>query len=155
AKGDKGDTGATGATGATGPSAVAFISIPTFTLSTGTPNVSAISSSFGTLEASKSYKFELKVRGNSNQTGGVFALVVNTSGVGNTLNYDYTSAFITEFQSGSEVRSYHFNVVGTVVVGSLNSSLSIAITDGTATTQAFPMSIRGSGLITLVGSVTS
>jgi len=97
----------------------------------------------------------LKVRGNSNQNGGVFGLTVTASGAGNSLNYDYTSAFITEFQSGNEVRSYHFNVIGTIVVGSLTSSLSVAITDGTATTQAFPMSIRGSGVITLVGSFTS
>ena len=99
--------------------------------------------------------FELLIKGDSNQTTGVFGLAVNSSGTGNSLNYTYTSSYIMEYRNNTQLRSYHFNVVGTIQVGSLSSSLSVAITDGTATTQSYPMTINGFGIITLVGSVSS
>lgn len=163
-KGDKGDTGdtgpqgptgATGATGATGPSNVYYQTIPTFTLSTNTINTSSTSGNIGNLQPNKSYKFEITLQGRCDSSAGKFGLTVINSGTGSTLNYDYTSSYVTDVRSNTPYKSYHFHVIGTITIGSLVTNLNVAITDGGPITGTFPMTINGFAVITLVGSVST
>jgi hypothetical protein len=155
ATGPQGPAGATGATGATGPSNVYFYTIPSFILSTNTINTSSISGNIGSLQANNNYKFEMTLQGRCDSASGKFGLTVTNSGAGSTLNYDYTSSYVTDVRGNTPYKSYHFHVIGTISVGSLATNLNVAITDGTPITGSFPMSLNGFALITLVGSVSS
>ena len=153
ATGPTGATGTTGSTGATGPSNAYSVSIPSFTLSTSTPNTSSLSTPFGSLQVGKSYVFELKVIGRSDYQGGEYGLTVTSGGTGNSLVYEYTTSLIRDYRDEIGARHYHFNVMGTIVVGSLTSSLTVAITDGTGNSGSSPMTLRGLAIFQLVGSI--
>ena len=155
ATGATGPAGSTGATGATGPSNAYTYSIGSFSLSTSTPMGSSQSAYFGTLEANKSYSFEIVVRGQCGYASGSFGLTLNTSGSGNTLTYDYSMSYSSDVRSSTEWKGYSFRVIGTVVTGSSNSALAVSIWDGKANTNSYPMTITGTALVTLVGSVTN
>jgi hypothetical protein len=152
--GPQGPTGATGATGAAGPSNVYFQTIPNFTLTTNTINTSSISGNIGSLQANKSYKFEITLQGRCESSAGKFGLTLTNTGSGSNLNYDYTSSYVTDVRSNTPYKSYHFHVIGTIEVGSLVTNLNVAITDGVPITGTFPMTISGFAVITLVGSVS-
>ncbi len=154
ATGAQGATGPTGATGATGPSNTQVISIPTFTLSTTTPNTSASSTYFGTLLAGSSYKFEFIVRGQSSYSSGRTGLAVLASGSGHSLSYNYITSNNTEYQNGSPWTGYQFMVIGTIRVGDGGSTLAVTLIDGGGTTGSAAITATGIASITLVGSVT-
>lgn len=154
-QGPAGATGATGASGAAGPSNVYFQTIPSFTLSTNTINTASISGNIGSLQANKSYKIEITLQGRCDSSAGKFGLTLTNSGTGSSLNYDYTSSYVTDVRGNTPYKSYHFHVIGTIEVGSLATNLNVAITDGTPITGSFPMTITGFAVITLVGSVSS
>ena len=157
AKGDTGatgSTGATGATGATGPSNVYLLTVPSFTLSTSTPKTSSSSVSFGSPENGKSYKFEMTVKGSTAASTGRFGLTVTSSGVGDQLTYDYVVAYVDEIRSGTTWKGWQFHVIGSLIAGS-GSSLTVSVTDGTGTTNSNPMSVTGTVLLTLVGSISN
>ena len=157
AKGDTGatgTTGATGATGATGPSNVYLLTVPSFTLSTSTPKTSSSSVSFGSPENGKSYKFEMTVKGSTAASTGRFGLTVTSSGVGDQLTFDYVVAYVDEIRSGTTWKGWQFHVIGSLIAGS-GSSLTVSVTDGTGTTNSNPMSVTGTVLLTLVGSISN
>ncbi len=157
AKGDTGatgPTGATGATGATGPSNVYLLTVPSFTLSTSTPKTSSSSVSFGSPENGKNYKFEMTVKGSTAASTGRFGLTVTSSGVGDQLTYDYVVAYVDEIRSGTTWKGWQFHVIGSLIAGS-GSSLTVSVTDGTGTTNSNPMSVTGTVLLTLVGSISN
>lgn len=153
ATGPAGATGATGATGPAGPSNAYAVSIANFTLSTATPNTSSISPSFGSLAVGKSYVFQLKVIGRSDYQGGEYGLTVTSGGTGNNLLYEYTTSLIRDYRDEVGARHYHFDVMGTIKVGSLTSSLAVAITDGTGNSGSSPMTLRGFAVFRLVESI--
>ena len=153
ATGPAGATGATGATGPAGPSNAYSAEIASFTLSTSTPNTASLSSPFGSLQIGKSYVFEIKLIGRSDYQGGEYGLTVTAGGSGNTLLYEYTTALIRDYRDSIGARHYHFNVMGTIVVGSLTSSLTVAITDGTGNSGSSPMTLKGLAIFQMVGSI--
>ena len=145
-----------GATGATGPSQTQVISIPSFSLSTGTPYTSALSSYVGTLVAGNSYKFEIIIRAKTSFIDGKTGLDLVASGSGHTLKFSYITSVVSEVQSNATWKGYQFLVIGTIVVGAGGSALAVSLIDGTATTGgADSISASGIASITLVGSVTS
>jgi hypothetical protein len=156
-QGDTGLTGAqgpAGATGATGPSEVQVLTVPSFSLQTTTPNTSALSTYFGNLIVGGKYKFEIVVRGKTNSALSRIGLEIYSSGTGNTLNYNYVLSNVDDFKNGSSWIGTQFLVVGTIAVGSASSSLAINLIDGMASTRSDPMTVSGTALITLVGSIT-
>jgi hypothetical protein len=154
-KGDTGDKGDTGEAGPAGPSNVYYQTIPSFTLSTNTVNTSSTSGNIGSLQPNKSYRFEMTIQGRCDSNAGKFGLAVTNSGAGSTLNYDYTSSYVTDVRGNTPYKSYHFHVIGTISVGSLVTNLNVSITDGGPITGTFPMTLNGFAVITLVGNVST
>ena len=150
-----GTNGAPGATGATGPSNVYLVSIPSFTLSTSTIMGSATSTYFGILEANKSYSFQMILRGQSTLSSAYFGLTLAASGSGNSLSYEYSVSAANDVRSSNEWKGYQFRVIGTIIVSSATSSLSVSIWDGRGATNSVPMTISGTAIFTLVGSIAS
>ena len=101
----------------------------------------------------KSYVFQLKVIGRSDYQGGEYGLTVTSGGTGNSLLYEYTTSLIRDYRDEVGARHYHFDVVGTIKVGSLTSSLAVAITDGTGNSGSSPMTLRGFAVFRLVESI--
>jgi hypothetical protein len=106
------------------------------------------------LAAGNSYKFEIIVRGQTNNKDGKTGLDILASGSGHTVNFSYITSSITEYRNSSTWNGYQFLVIGTIVVASGGSSLAVTLIDGTATTAAAPITATGIASITLVGSVT-
>jgi hypothetical protein len=146
-----GAAGARGETGTVGPSEVTNISIPTWTLQTATPFGFAISSGFGLLKAGKSYQFSIQLWGTTNSES-FYGLELLTSS-GTAPSYFYT---ITPYRYATDPTTsfkFGFSVIGTIVVGVADVSLSIKIVDATADTSSKPMVLTGKALVTLVGAV--
>jgi hypothetical protein len=153
--GTDGTNGAPGATGATGPSNVYTYLVPSFTLSTSTSMGSAFSDPFGSFEANKSYSFSIVVRGQCASTTGIYGLTLSASGSGNSLLYDYATSTANDVRTNAEWKGYQFRVIGTLRVGSANSTLSVSIWDARGSSNSNSMTVTGTAVITLVGSVTN
>jgi hypothetical protein len=145
-------TGARGETGTVGPSEVTDISIPTWTLQTATAYGFATSSGFGLLKAGKSYQFSIQIWGTTNSADSPYGLELLTS-TGAAPSYFYT---IMPFRYAMEsTTSYKlgFSVIGTIIVGGTDVSLSVKVVDAAGDTTTKPMVLTGKALITLVGAV--
>jgi hypothetical protein len=156
--GSNGSSGATGLaaargeTGTVGPSEVTDISIPTWTLQTATAYGFATSSGFGLLKAGKSYQFSIQIWGTTNSADSPYGLELLTS-TGAAPSYFYT---IMPFRYAMEsTTSYKlgFSVIGTIIVGGTDVSLSVKVVDAAGDTSTKPMVLTGKALITLVGAV--
>ena len=160
ATGAKGETGTVGTIGATGnrgetgtvgPSEVTDISIPSWTLQTATSFGFATSSGFGLLKAGKSYQFSILLWGTTN-CDGAFGLELLTS-TGPAPSYFYTLMRYQYAIDPTVTNKYGFSVIGTIVVGVADVSLSIKIVDAVGDTTTKPMVMTGKALVTLVGAV--
>jgi hypothetical protein len=160
ATGAKGETGTVGTIGATGnrgetgtvgPSEVTDISIPSWTLQTATSFGFATSSGFGLLKAGKSYQFSILLWGTTN-CDGAFGLELLTS-TGAAPSYFYTLMRYQYAIDPTVTNKYGFSVIGTIVVGVADVSLSIKIVDAVGDTTTKPMVMTGKALVTLVGAV--
>ncbi len=153
ATGLTGTTGSQGATGATGVSDVYVVTIPSFVLATASSKTSQTSAPFGVLIASKAYKFDFLVRGSTSTNVGIFGLTVACQSGLASLNYDYVVSKTEDIRSNIDVRGYEFKVTGTVVLGNINSTLTVTIIDSDGSSISAPMTVTGTAFIQLVGSV--
>jgi hypothetical protein len=149
--GSTGATGAKGETGTVGPSEVSDVSIPSWTLQTATSFGFATSSGFGLLKAGKSYQFSILLWGTTN-CDGAFGLELLTS-TGAAPSYFYTVMRYQYAIDPTVTNKYGFSVIGTIVVGVADVSLSIKIVDAVGDTTTKPMVMTGKALVTLVGAV--
>jgi hypothetical protein len=146
-----GEIGARGETGTVGPSEVSDVSIPSWTLQTATSFGFATSSGFGLLKAGKSYQFSILLWGTTN-CDGAFGLELLTS-TGAAPSYFYTVMRYQYAIDPTVTNKYGFSVIGTIVVGVADVSLSIKIVDAVGDTTTKPMVMTGKALVTLVGAV--
>ena len=146
-----GEIGARGETGTVGPSEVSDVSIPSWTLQTATSFGFATSSGFGLLKAGKSYQFSILLWGTTN-CDGAFGLELLTS-TGAAPSYFYTVMRYQYAIDPTVTNKYGFSLIGTIVVGVADVSLSIKIVDAVGDTTTKPMVMTGKALVTLVGAV--
>jgi hypothetical protein len=150
--GGTGLTGARGETGTVGPSEVTDISIPTWTLQTATAFGFATSSGFGLLKAGKSYQFSIQIWGTTNSVDSPYGLELLTS-TGPAPSYFYTIMPYRYAMESTTSNKFGFSVIGTIIVGGTDVSLSVKIVDALGDTTTKPMVMTGKALITLVGTV--
>ena len=150
--GGTGLTGARGETGTVGPSEVTDISIPTWTLQTATAFGFATSSGFGLLKAGKSYQFSIQIWGTTNSVDSPYGLELLTS-TGPAPSYFYTIMPYRYAMESTTSNKFGFSVIGTIIVGGTDVSLSVKIVDALGDTTTKPMVMTGRALITLVGAV--
>ena len=150
--GGTGLTGARGETGTVGPSEVTDISIPSWTLQTATAFGFATSSGFGLLKAGKSYQFSIQLWGTTNSTDSPYGLELLTS-TGAAPSYFYTVMPFRYAMASTTSNKLGFSIIGTIIVGGTDVSLSVKIVDAVGDTTTKPMVLTGKALITLVGAV--
>jgi hypothetical protein len=158
ANGTDGVAGATGATGARGETGtaglpeVADIVIPTWTLQTATAYGFATSIGFGELKAGKSYQISILLWGTTNSVDSPYGIeLLTSSGIGPS--YFYTVSPYRYAMTSTTSYKYGFNIMGTLVVGDADVSLSVKVIGSAGDTTAKPMVMTGKALITLVGQV--
>ena len=83
-----------------------------------------------------------------------FGLIVGYTGTASSFSYDYMTAAVTDVRGGAVWRGYEFHAFGTIIVGAVDGALTVTVIDGGGRTSADPMTVTGSALITLVGSVS-
>ena len=150
--GSTGLTGARGETGTVGPSEVTNISIPTWTLQTATAYGFATSSGFGLLKAGKSYQFSIQLWGTTDSIDSPYGLELLTS-TGATPSYFYTIMPFRYAMQSTTSYKLGFSVIGTIIVGGADLSLSVKVVDSAGDSTTKPMVLTGKALITLVGAV--
>lgn len=150
--GAPGLAGSRGETGTVGPSEVTDISIPSWTLQTATAFGFATSSGFGLLKAGKSYQFSIQIWGTTNSADSPYGLELLTSS-GAAPSYFYTIMPYRYAMASTTSNKFGFSVIGTIVVGETDVSLSVKIVDAVGDTTTKPMVLTGKALITLVGAV--
>jgi hypothetical protein len=148
-----GVTGAKGDTGATGPSNVYSNTIPSWTLSTGTPKTYATSSFFLNYKAGKSYTYSIYLYGKSDATPGVFAVEIIHSD-GSTSKFGYSVVENINFSGEPKLALYTFTITGVIspVGGDVGLAIRI-IDDGGLTASTNSMTFSGIVFSTLVGAV--
>jgi hypothetical protein len=158
ANGTDGVAGATGAAGARGETGtaglpeVADIVIPTWTLQTATAYGFATSIGFGELKAGKSYQISILLWGTTNSVDSPYGIeLLTSSGVGPS--YFYTVSPYRYAMTSTTSYKYGFSILGTLVVGDADVSLSVKVIGSAGDTTSKPMVITGKALITLVGQV--
>jgi len=158
ANGSDGVAGATGATGARGETGtaglpeVADIVIPTWTLQTATAYGFATSIGFGELKAGKSYQISILLWGTTNSVDSPYGIeLLTSSGIGPS--YFYTVSPYRYALTSTTSYKYGFSILGTLVVGEADVSLSVKVIGSAGDTTAKPMVMTGKALIALIGEV--
>jgi hypothetical protein len=153
ATGATGTSGAKGDTGATGPSNVYSNTIPSWTLSTGTPKTYSTSSFFLNYKAGKSYTYSIYLYGKSDATPGVFAVEIIHSD-GSTSKFGYSVVENINFSGEPKLALYTFTITGVIspVGGDVGLAIRI-IDDGGLTASSSSMTFSGIVFSTLVGAV--
>ena len=153
ATGATGTSGAKGDTGATGPSNVYSNTIPSWTLSTGTPKTYSTSSFFLNYKAGKSYTYSIYLYGKSDATPGVFAVEIIHSD-GSTSKFGYSVVENINFSGEPKLALYTFTITGVIspVGGDVGLAIRI-IDDGGLTASSNSMTFSGIVFSTLVGVV--
>ena len=151
--GSAGIKGETGTVGATGPSNVYTNSIPTWNLSTTTPNGYSTSSLFLNYKASKNYIYTIYLVGLSNASGGVFAIeMIHSDGSSST--FGYSVAENLNFTGEAKSTRYTFTITGVISPVGGDVGVAIRVIDDSAVTGASnAMAFSGVVFSTLVGSV--
>ncbi len=150
-QGATGPSGAKGETGTVGPSEVTVIDIASITLATSVPFSYAISEPFGNLQANKSYKYEIYLRGTSNSIDLVLGVDLISSG--NILVFNYQRSDFKYASYSSTPNSYGFLISGTIKVATSDSSFVLRIIDGRGETGGGALTLTGKAYITLVGVI--
>jgi hypothetical protein len=150
-----GAKGETGTVGATGPSNVYTNSIPTWNLSTTTPNGYSTSSFFLNFKASKNYLYTIYLVGLSNASGGVFAIeMIHSDGTSSTFGYSVAE----NLNFTGEPKSTRYTITITGVISPVGGDVGVAIRvidDSAVTGASNAMAFSGVVFSTLVGSVGS
>ena len=151
--GATGAAGATGPVGATGPSNVYSNTIPSWTLSTGTPKTYATSSFFLNYKSGKSYTYSIYLYGKSDATPGVFAVEIIHSD-GSTSKFGYSVVENINFSGEPKLALYTFTITGVISPVGGDVGLAIRIIDDGGITASFnSMTFSGIVFSTLVGAV--
>ena len=177
-KGDKGETGATGpagpagpagaagaagsagATGATGPKGdtgtatvtIQSVSIPTWTMSGSPSGVHSDSNAFGSLLASKKYRFSISVVGwiSDSVTRSRYAATLNCSDGSATVTYGYLYSLDPSYDAANKKRvSLLFTGVATITA---NASFTISIYDYEGNSDS--ISLSGKAFIEQIDSIS-
>jgi hypothetical protein len=168
AAGAKGDTGATGtqgqqgiqglkgdtgATGDVGPSNAYFVTIGSFLLQTSSAG-SASSTQIGSLASGKNYTFQIALKGkrNSARPDDVFGLSISST-AGGTVSFNYITSTGWDYVDSHESYFDSFYVIGTIKSTTGTGGLIATISDPGAYTTTVSMSITGSAVIQLVGTI--
>jgi hypothetical protein len=126
--------------------------IPTWTLQTATAYGFATSIGFGELKAGKSYQISILLWGTTNSVDSPYGIeLLTSSGVGPS--YFYTVSPYRYAMTSTTSYKYGFSILGTLVVGDADVSLSVKVIGSAGDTTSKPMVITGKALITLVGQV--
>jgi hypothetical protein len=134
---------------------VYVISIPIWSLSTGTGGIGADSVQFGTLLANKSYRFSIIVHGVTKVPGSYFGVSVKTGPTPVPTLFESAVHENSAYVGTSFVHRYSFIINGTVVVGDSDSWLKVNVVDGGGVTSgASAMALSGQAIVQLVGQVT-
>jgi hypothetical protein len=153
ATGSAGAVGTKGDTGATGPSNVYSNTIPSWTLSTGTPKTYATSSFFLNYKSGKSYTYSIYLYGKSDATPGVFAVEIIHSD-GSTSKFGYSVVENINFSGEPKLALYTFTITGVISPVGGDVGLAIRIIDDGGITASFnSMTFSGIVFSTLVGAV--
>jgi hypothetical protein len=153
--GSAGMKGDTGTVGAIGPSNVYINSIPTWNLSTATPNGYSTSSFFLNFKASKNYIYTIYLVGLSNASGGVFAIEMIHAD-GSSAKFGYSVAENLNFTGEPKSTRYTFTITGVISPVAGDVGVAIRVIDDSAATGALNvMSFSGVAFSTLVGAVGS
>ena len=148
-----GAKGETGTVGAMGPSNVYINSIPTWNLSTTTPNGYSTSSFFLNFKASKNYIYTIYLVGLSNASGGVFAIEMIHAD-GSSSKFGYSVAENLNFTGEPKLTRYTFTITGVISPVSGDVGVAIRVIDDSAATGASNvMTFSGVVFSTLVGAV--
>jgi hypothetical protein len=151
--GATGAAGATGPVGATGPSNVYSNTIPSWTLSTGTPKTYATSTFFLNYKSGKSYTYSIYLYGKSDATPGVFAVEIIHSD-GSTSKFGYSVVENINFSGEPKLALYTFTITGVISPVGGDVGLAIRIIDDGGITASFnSMTFSGIVFSTLVGAV--
>ena len=158
-KGDTGATGATGptgATGATGPSNVQVGSV-TFPYDlSGNAGISMTSSNFASLEAGKSYVFDILVWGKTESNSLDLALSVSAIGQSPTATTHWIASNSRTYRSGILQRelSYFGRVVIYGASTITNYQLAVTVTSGVYIDSYDKVTLAGGFSGQVVGSVS-
>ena len=154
ATGPAGPTGSQGATGATGPagiSEVSVVSIPGFTLSTGSLFGGTVSSNFGNLSANSSYWFEIYISAPANPS--YFELGATLISTGDTPTFSVISANSKRAFASTSSFNYGFLIIGTIKTTSAAVNLSVQLIDAGGDTSGTPLSFSGTAYFAKVGTI--
>jgi hypothetical protein len=151
--GSAGVKGETGTVGATGPSNAYINSIPSWNLSTTTPNGYSTSSFFLNFKSSKNYIYTIYLVGLSNASGGVFAIeMIHSDGTPSA--FGYSVAENLNFTGEPKSTRYTFTITGVISPVGGDVGVAIRVIDDSAVTGASNvMAFSGVVFSTLVGSV--
>jgi hypothetical protein len=153
AKGETGTVGSNGVAGAVGPSNVYTNSIPTWDLSTSTAGGYSTSSFFLNFKSGKNYLYSIYLVGQSEATGGVFAVEIIHSD-GSTSTFGYSVAERSNFRSASKSVRYTFTITGVISPVGGDVGVAIRVIDDMASTKSLNlMAFSGVAFSTLVGAV--
>jgi len=151
--GSSGTTGLTGAVGATGPSNVYANSIPTWDLSTSSQGTYSTSTFFLNFKSGKHYLYTIYLVGQSNASGGVFAVEMIHSN-GSTSSFGYSVAQNSNFRSELKFIRYTFTITGVISPSGGDVGVAIRVIDDLGITgSANAMTFSGIVFSTLVGAV--
>ena len=151
AQGVPGQQGIPGAQGAAGATEVTVVNIPQWVLSSATPFSVSNSQNFGTFEAGKSYALHISV--SSNSVNGNMALGVDLISTGASINFSYTRGYALYSNYSANQWIYTFEITATLVVGVVNTSISVRVIDGLGDSGARPLTLTGKVYITPVGLI--
>jgi len=159
--GATGSQGTQGIQGTAGPSQVQVTPINSWILSTTTAGTGNTSSSFGTLETSKTYEFMLSINGQlaSPQSPSYaikVGLNIRSSDPSAVITYAVSSSF--GYSNDGDANTYSkesFIAIGTIAMSSANptSTLSVTAIDSGPSTGTDVMTLSGTAFIQLVGSL--
>ena len=151
--GTAGSTGANGAVGATGPSNVYVNSIPSWNLSTSSAGTYSTSTFFLNFKSGKHYLYTIYLVGQSDATGGVFALEMIHSD-GSTSSFGYSVVQNSNFSSEPKFIRYTFTITGVISPSGGDVGVAIRIIDDLGITGSpNAMTFSGIAFSTLVGAV--
>lgn len=154
AAGSAGATGATGAKGDTGTATVTIqsVSIPTWTMSGSPTGVHSDSNSFGSLLASKKYRFDISVVGwiSDSVTRSRYSATLNCSDGSATVTYGYLYSLDPSYDSTNKKRiSLLFTGVATITT---SASFTISIYDYEGNGDS--ISLSGKAFIEQIDSIS-
>ncbi|MGA1432637.1 MAG: hypothetical protein ACO32T_02525, partial [Candidatus Nanopelagicaceae bacterium] len=156
ATGATGAVGATGATGATGPSNVQVGEISYTSALVGNAGVSLASTNFATLEAGKSYLFDVLVWGKTSSSSLDLALAVSAMGQAPTITTHWISTNSRNYRGNTGQRELSF--FGRVIINGsstiTNYQLAVTVSSGSTIVSFDQVTLGGGFSGQLVGSVT-